>query len=100
MQEETSACAHNLFKKLDFRNAGKASTIEYMDAVEYYGGVNCDKSVGDNCISGPWVKKYNKELIENIAACFKKVADNHMQLMEAFKDDESKVNGRWYGLVD
>lgn len=91
---------HNLFKKLDFRNAGKASTIEYMDAIEYYGAVNCDKSVGDNCISGPWIKKYNKELIENIAACFKKVADNHMQLVEEFKDDESKVNGRWFGLAD
>lgn len=91
---------HNLFKKFDFRNAGKASTIEYMDAVEYYGGENCDKSIEDNCISSPKFRKYNKELIEKIAACFKKVADNHMQLVEAFKDDETVVNGRWFGTTD
>ncbi len=92
--------SHNLFKKFDFRNAGKASTVEYMEAAEYYGGEACDRSMEDNCFAAPAFRRYNKELIEAMAACFKKVAKNHMQLVEVFKDDETVVNGRWFGTAD
>ncbi len=90
---------HNLFKKFDFRNAGKASSIEYMNVDEYYGGTDCDKSIENNCVSAPWFKKFDKEIIEKMAACVKKVADNHTQLVDAFKDDETVV-GRWFGTKD
>ncbi len=91
---------HNLFKKFDFRHAGKASSIEYIAAAEYYGGAECDRSIDNNCISAPWFKHFDKEIIEKMAACVKKVADNHMQLVEAFKDDETAVSGRWFGTRD
>ncbi len=90
---------HNLFKKFDFRNAGKPSTIEYMDAVEYYGDKACEKSLMDNSFSAPWFKHFDKEAIELIAACFKKVAENHMQLVEAGIDEKTQ-GGRWFGTKD
>ena len=90
---------HNLFKKFDFRNAGKASTIEYMDAAEYYGNEGCERSLEDRCFTVPWFKKYDKEFIEKVASCFKKVADNHLSLLDGEIEQEKSV-GRWYGTSD
>ncbi len=90
---------HNLFKKFDFRHAGKPSTIEYMEAAEYYGDKNCERSLVDNSFSAPWFKHYDKEWIEKFAACVKKVAENHEQLLET-ADDATGKGGRWFGTSD
>lgn len=90
---------HNMFKKFDFRNVGKPSTIEYMDAAEYYGDKACEKSLIDNSFSAPWFKHFDKKAIELVAACFKKVAENHLQLVEDGNDEKAQ-GGRWFGIKD
>ena len=47
------------------------------------------------CFSAPWFKHYNKEWIEAYAAAFRKVIENHEQLLEG--DADKIQGGRWYG---
>lgn len=88
---------HQLFQTFDFRNSGKPSTIEYMDDTRYTGADGCDQSIDRYMFSVPWFKKYNKEWIERYASAFRKVAENHMQLIEQDNND-AKQTGRWFGF--
>lgn len=88
---------HKLFSKFDFRNAGKPASIEYTEDESYNGGEGCEPSLEQNCFAIPWFKHFDKEWIERYAAAFRKVAENHMQLMH-LEEGQDIATGRWYGL--
>ena len=44
----------------------------------------------------PWFKHFDKEWIERYAAAFRKVVENHQQLLDA--DAQAAQGGRWYGF--
>lgn len=86
---------HPFFKDFDLRNSGVPSRIEYNDRDVRLDDDKCKPSEEKYCFSAPWFKHLDKELIEKHAAAFRKVIENHEQLLE---DDKDKTQGgRWYG---
>lgn len=86
---------HPFFKEFDLRNSGKPSRIEYNDRDVRLDDDKCKPSENKLCFSAPWFKKFDKEMIELYASAFRKVAENHMQLLD--NDGDKKQGGRWYG---
>ena len=58
----------------------------------------CDRSLSINCFLMPWFKHFDKEWIEKYAAAFRKVIENHEQLLES--DEHKAQGGRWYGATN
>ncbi len=55
-------------------------------------------SLDKQCFSFPWFKHFDKEAIETYAAGFRKVIENHEQLLEG--DERIEQAGRWIGTGD
>ena len=55
----------------------------------------CDPSLEKLCFSVPWFIQPDKAWIDQYVAAFRKVIENHMQLLEA--DGKGDTGGRWYG---
>ena len=55
----------------------------------------CRPSEERYCFSAPWFKHFNKEWIDRYADMFRKVIENHEQLLDA--DKNAAQGGRWYG---
>ena len=53
-----------------------------------------------NVFSVPWIVKYDEEWIEKIAQAFRNVIENHMDLIENYKDEKEATGGQWYGAVN
>ena len=88
---------HKLFSDFDFRNAGKPSSIEYTGEDVYNGNADCDESIQRLSFSLPWFKHYDPFWVEQFALCFRKVVENHMQLIDPSDVDEGE-QGRWFGF--
>ena len=88
---------HKLFSEFDFRNAGKPSSIEYTGEEVYHGNADCDSSIGQQSFSIPWFKHYDPYWVEQYAKCFRKVIENHMQLIDP-SDVDNAEQGRWFGF--
>ena len=73
-----------------FKSYAKNSSDDDMAALQ--------KSVDMECFSIPWFKHFDKEWIEKFAAGFRKVIENHEQLLEGDKKDQQ--DGRWIGTGD
>lgn len=86
---------HPFFKTFDLTHCGKPSRIEYNSRDVREDDGKCSPSETVYCFSVPWFKKFNKEYIEAYAAAFRKVIENHTQLLE--NDEKSAQGGRWYG---
>ena len=86
---------HAFFKEFDFRNSGVPSRIEYADRDVREDDEKCRKSETIFCCSAPWFKHFDKETIELYANAYRKVIENHEQLIET--DLDKKQGGRWYG---
>ncbi len=86
---------HPFFKDFDLRNSGVPSRIEYNDRDVRTDDEKCNPSIEIPCFSVPWFKHFDKEWIEISARAFRKVAENHLQLIE--QDTDKKQGGRWYG---
>ena len=52
-------------------------------------------SVEKECFTAPWFKHFDKEWIEKYAAGYRKVVENHEQLLEG--DTKEKAADRWIG---
>lgn len=89
--------SHKLFSDFDFRGAGKPSSIEYTGEEVYHGNADCDSSIGQLSFSLPWFKHYDPYWVEQFAKCFRKVVENHMQLIDPADMDEGE-QGRWFGF--
>lgn len=90
---------HNYFKSFDFDNSGVPSRIKNAarDVRELDGSLKVAETI--QCFSIPWIKKFNKEWIEKIADCYRRVLENHEQLLD-IEDGGKKQGGRWHGFVD
>lgn len=89
---------HNFFKTFDLYNIGKPSRIAFADRDVRLDDEALKPSESRWCFGVPWFKKYNEEWIDLYAAAFRKVVENHDQLIEGF--EEQKQGGRWYGTAN
>ncbi len=86
---------HPFFKTFDLRHEGAPSRIVYNDRDVRLDDDLCRPSERIECFSVPWFKHFDKVWIDRFAAAFKKVIDNHEQLLE--HDAGEGQGGRWYG---
>ncbi|MBQ9920815.1 MAG: hypothetical protein IJO52_01405, partial [Clostridia bacterium] len=56
-----------------------------------------DSAARQYCFTVPWIKKFDKELIEKIAGAFRNVIENHLELSKSDVADATQ-GGRWYGF--
>lgn len=86
---------HPFFKTFDLRHEGKPSRIVFSDRDVRIDDELCKRSEEIDCFSLPWFKHFDREWIDKYAAAFRKVVENHDQLLET--DEHRKQGGRWYG---
>lgn len=87
---------HNYFKTYDFYNSGTPTRIEYADRDVRLLDAQLKNAEQMQCLSAPWIKKFDKEMIEKLALCFRKVAENYTSLLPLAQNEASQ-GGRWYG---
>ena len=85
---------HKFFKTFDLYNIGKPSRIAYSDRDAREDDDLCKPSEEMWCFSVPWFKHFDKEWIERYAEGFRKVIENHMEIVD---DAERAQGGRWHG---
>ena len=86
---------HNFFKTFDLTHGGAPSRVEYASRDVRLEDEKCRQAESLYCFSVPWFKHFDKEWIERYAHAFRKVIENHTQLLEA--DKQQAQGGRWYG---
>ena len=74
---------HELFKTADVFGDGKPTRIANSDRDVRLGDADLEisKNIGKYTYSIPWFKKFDKEVIEQYANAFKKVAFNYKELL-------------------
>jgi dTDP-4-amino-4,6-dideoxygalactose transaminase len=87
---------HNFFKTFDLNHAGVPTRIAHNEYDVRQDDEKCRPSEEKLCFSVPWFKHFDKEWIEPYAAAFRKVIENHQQLLDA--DARETQGGRWYGF--
>ena len=87
---------HPFFKSFDLYNEGVPSRIVYNDRDVREDDDKCKPSESIFCFTVPWFKHFDKEWIEKYAAIFRKVVENHEQLLDT--DSKDGQGGRWYGV--
>ena len=87
---------HNFFKTFDLNHAGVPTRIAHNPYDVRQDDEKCRPSEEKLCFSVPWFKHFDKEWIERYAAAFRKVIENHQQLLDA--DAREAQGGRWYGF--
>ena len=89
---------HPFFQTFDLRHEGKPSRIAYNETDVRELDALCKPSTEIQCFSVPWFKHYEPEVIETYVRIFRKVIENHEQLLENTGDGEQ--GGRWYGTTN
>lgn len=89
---------HEFFKSFDYFHAGKPTRIAFNDRDVREDDVACAPSLERLCFGVPRFVHFDKEWIEKYAAAFRKVAENHLQLLE--DDNDKEQGGRWYGFTN
>ena len=82
--EGGNSCLHThpFFKTFLLRREGKFSRIACSDRDVWQDDDLCRRSEEIDCFSTPWFKHYDSVWIERYAAAFRKVVENHEQLLE------------------
>lgn len=86
---------HQFFKTFDMTNKGTPSRIAYNDRDVRADDSLCDPSLEKFCFSVPRFNYLDREVIDLYVAGYRKVIENHMQLLE--DDKKEAQGGRWYG---
>ena len=86
---------HPFFKTFDLTHKGVPSRIAYDDRDVREDDHLCDPSLEKYCFSAPRFNYLDREIISRFAAGYRKVIENHMQLLE--NDRKEAQGGRWYG---
>ena len=89
---------HNFFKTFDLFHAGKPSRIIFNDRDVREDDKYLKPSEERYCFSVPWFKHFDKEWIEAYANAYRKVIENHEQLLEG--DADKQQGGRWFGTAN
>ena len=87
---------HEYFKTFDFFGSGTPSRIENADRDVRLMDAVLDSAEDKICITIPWLKKYDKEIIEKLAQGYRNVVQNHQQLL-ALEQQSNQQRGVWYG---
>ena len=86
---------HAFFKTFDFYGTGKPTRIAFAERDVREDDKYLEPSTRRYCFSVPWFKHFDKQWIEKFAEAFKKVIENHEQLLEG--DTDKAEGGRWFG---
>ena len=87
---------HDFFKTFDLCHGGTPTRVEFAERDVRLEDEKCRPSEEKLCFSVPWFKHFDREWIERYAHAFRKVIENHRQLLEA--DEQQAQGGRWYGF--
>ncbi len=90
---------HPFFKTFDLTHKGVPSRIAYCDRDVRRDDALCDRSLDYYCFLAPRFNYLDREVIDLYAAGYRKVVENHMQLLPGDYEDE-KQGGRWYGKTN
>ena len=91
---------HNFFKSFDINHCGGPSCLENAERDVRELDLVLDGVEQKYCVSMPWLKKFDKELIDRYVAAFRNVIENRDQLMEKEDGLDGTQAGRWYGFVN
>ena len=94
---------HNYFKTFDFTHCGGPSRLENAERDVRELDPVLDDVEQKFCISMPWLKKFDKELIDRYVTVFRNVIENRDQLMQKEEGEgglDGTQAGRWYGFVN
>lgn len=74
---------HSLFHDADIFRMGKPTMVSFgqRDVRQGEGSLPVTEKIKDICYSMPWFRKDNKEIVEEYAAAFRKVAENAKELL-------------------
>ena len=88
---------HALFQTCDVYGHGKPTRIANADrdVRELDNSLVPSEEIGAMTYSIPWFKKYKKEMIEEYANAFKKVALNYKELLKDDKGNSEEIGG-WH----
>jgi len=91
---------HELFKSVDVYNAGAPTRIANAnkDVREMDDDLEVSNNIGKYTLMIPMFRKFDKEVVEQCAAAFKKVAENYKDLLEGDQGDPETLGG-WH-LID
>ena len=87
---------HPFFKTFDINHSGVPTRIAYNEYDVRQDDDKCKPSEEIYCFMAPWFKHFDKEWIEKYASIFRKVVENHEQLLE--DDADKSQGGRWHGM--
>lgn len=87
---------HQYFNSFDYNHSGIPSRIAYAERDVRQLDSACRHSEQIKCFSVPWFKQYMPEWIDLYADAFRKVIENHEELLEN-SEISSETEGRWYG---
>ena len=90
--------AHPLFQDFDVTGLGKPTRVAFAERDPRPDDRLCDSAIQRHCFSIPWFKHPDKAWIDKYAAAFRKVIENHEQLLE--NDAHTQSGGRWYGKAN
>ena len=86
---------HPFFRSFDLTHGGTPSRIAHADRDVREDDSICDPSLEKYCFSVPRFNYLDREVIDRFAAGYRKVVENHTQLLE--NDAGEAQGGRWYG---
>ena len=89
---------HPAFFDLDIYHAGKPTSAVFHPAGagvrNLSGALPVSEAAVERCFHAPWFKHFRKDVIDEYAAAFRKVAENRAELLAA-KIPERKIDGTW-----
>ena len=93
-------CLHTneFFKSFDLFGIGTPTRIAFAERDVREDDADLASSVERYCFSVPWFKRFDRVWIERFAAAFRKVIENHEQLLEGDRDQAQ--GGLWYGTAN
>ena len=94
---------HNYFKTFDFNHCGGPSRLANAERDVRELDSALDDVEQKFCVSMPWIKKFDKELLDLYVEVFRNVSENRDQLMEKEAGEgglDGTQAGRWYGFVN
>ena len=87
---------HGYFTTYDFYGTGTPTRIENAHRDVRLLDAELKSAEDKLCLSAPWIKKFDKEMIEKLALCYRKVAENYASLLP-MDQAQTAQGGVWYG---
>lgn len=88
---------HPLFNTVDVYGHGKPTRVAHVSAddLEPKGSLPVSEKIGAFVYSIPWFKHYRRDIIDRYVDAFRKVAENHEELLESDSGNPPDIGG-WH----